>query len=142
MRGYNSSMQVEFTLKNIDTKHNILTVQHPRENFAFNITFKSSLSKRRKRSTSDLGPFTVVVFGNTSTGLNTSDTKTYTGSVNFLIPRDQCQNLHYICGTTGPGSGSSFTSTGTSPSCINFDPLKNCDGKSLCLYCRVNDPFD
>ena len=120
-------------LKNIDNQHNVLAVTSPRENFAFDLSFSNSVSKRRKRSTSpDVGPFTIVMFGNTSDGLGVNASKSFSGSVQFLIPRDKCSSLHFLCGSVSTGTNASYAISGTNPiSCIDFDPLKNCAGMLL-----------
>lgn len=132
VRGYNASIQVSITTENIDSQHNIIPVASPRENFKFQLLFLNTQSKRRKRATTPtLGPFTIVTFQNRSSGLGTSKSKTFTGTVQFSIPRDKCKDLHFLCSTVAPGNGSSFKSSGSNPiSCVNFDPLKNCAGKS------------
>ena len=131
IRGYNQTIDVTFEIKNADVQHQILSVTNPRENFAFELYFLNTLSSRRKRVTSpDIGPFTVIVFNDTSTGLPSGSSKSYTGTVQFLIPRDKCSSLHFMCGSVAAGTGASYTINGSNPfSCINFDPLKNCDGK-------------
>ncbi len=133
IRGFGKLLQFRITMDNIDSEQNILAVQSPRTNFNISIFFaEHEETDRSKRSTYTMvGPFYASMKeSDIAQGVAANDAVTYDGSVQIVIPRQSCPDLHFICSDVMPGDGATYqlASGDEHFNCTSVTGILNCIG--------------
>ncbi len=130
-------------MENIDSQHSIMPVTLPRKNFNISIYFAERTETfRSKRATYTIvGPFYAsMAESETAQGMASNETVTYNGSVQVVIPRQSCPDLHFICSDVMPGNGATYQLTSGDEHfyCTSVTGILNCIGKYMytCQNCQ------